>query len=146
MNLPPQVSGNYFVIVVADADNDAYEQAFEGNNEGSAPSPTLINLTPPPDLEVELVNAPATGLGSHALSVSYRVANNGATVTRYNSWHDRIYLSADTNFVAGEDFLLVAPPHYGNLEPGEFYMPYPVEVSYGGATVFVLDVARYERI
>ena len=32
------------------------------------------------------------------------------------------------------------------MEPGEFYMPYPVEVSYGGATVFVLDVARYERI
>jgi len=32
------------------------------------------------------------------------------------------------------------------MEPGEFYMPYPVEVSYGGATVFVLDVARHERI
>jgi len=32
------------------------------------------------------------------------------------------------------------------MEPGEFYMPYPVEVSFGGATVFVLDVARYERI
>jgi len=32
------------------------------------------------------------------------------------------------------------------IEPGEFYMPYPVEVTFGGATVFVLDVARYERI
>jgi len=32
------------------------------------------------------------------------------------------------------------------MEPGEFYMPYPVEVSFGGATVFVLDVARTERI
>jgi uncharacterized protein YaaQ len=32
------------------------------------------------------------------------------------------------------------------MEPGEFYMPYPVEVSFGGATVFVLDVGRYERI
>jgi uncharacterized protein YaaQ len=32
------------------------------------------------------------------------------------------------------------------MEPGEFYMPYPVEVAFGGATVFVLDVARYERI
>ncbi len=31
-------------------------------------------------------------------------------------------------------------------EPGEFYMPYPVEVTFGGATVFVLDVARYERL
>jgi uncharacterized protein YaaQ len=25
-------------------------------------------------------------------------------------------------------------------------MPYPVEVTFGGATVFVLDVARYERL
>jgi uncharacterized protein YaaQ len=32
------------------------------------------------------------------------------------------------------------------MEPGEFYMPYPVEVSFGGATVFVVDVARTERI
>ena len=32
------------------------------------------------------------------------------------------------------------------MEPGEFYMPYPVEVQFGGATVFVLDVARYERL
>ncbi len=32
------------------------------------------------------------------------------------------------------------------MEPGEFYMPYPVEVTFGGATVFVLEVARYERL
>jgi uncharacterized protein YaaQ len=28
------------------------------------------------------------------------------------------------------------------MEPGEFYMPYPVEVQIGGATVFVLDVEQ----
>ncbi len=32
------------------------------------------------------------------------------------------------------------------MEPGEFYMPYPVEVTFGGATVFVVDVARQERL
>ncbi|MBI5956065.1 MAG: cyclic-di-AMP receptor [Chloroflexi bacterium] len=32
------------------------------------------------------------------------------------------------------------------MEPGEFYMPYPVEVQLGGATVFVLNVERYERL
>ncbi len=31
------------------------------------------------------------------------------------------------------------------MEPGEFYMPYPVEVQIGGAICFVLDVARFER-
>ena len=32
------------------------------------------------------------------------------------------------------------------MEPGEFYMPSPVEVQVGGATVFVLNVVRHERI
>ena len=31
------------------------------------------------------------------------------------------------------------------MEPGELYMPTPVEVEVGGATVFVMDVDRFER-
>ena len=32
------------------------------------------------------------------------------------------------------------------MEPGEFYMPYPVEVQIGGATVFVTPVERFVRL
>ena len=32
------------------------------------------------------------------------------------------------------------------MEPGEFFMPYPLEVEVGGATVFVLLVERFERL
>ena len=32
------------------------------------------------------------------------------------------------------------------MEPGEFFMPYPIEVEVGGATVFVVPVERFERI
>ena len=32
------------------------------------------------------------------------------------------------------------------MEPGEFYMPNPVDVQQGGATIFVLDVDRFEQI
>jgi uncharacterized protein YaaQ len=32
------------------------------------------------------------------------------------------------------------------VEPGEFYIPSPVEVQVGGATVFVLNIERYERL
>jgi uncharacterized protein YaaQ len=32
------------------------------------------------------------------------------------------------------------------IEPGEFYVPNPVEVQVGGATVFVLNVRHFERI
>ena len=32
------------------------------------------------------------------------------------------------------------------MEPGEFYMPYPVEVQIGGATVFVLEIDSFVRL
>lgn len=32
------------------------------------------------------------------------------------------------------------------VEPGEFYVSDPLEVQVGGATVYVVDVERYERI
>ncbi len=31
------------------------------------------------------------------------------------------------------------------MEPGELYMPQPVEVQVGGATVFVLPIERFEK-
>lgn len=31
------------------------------------------------------------------------------------------------------------------MEPGEMYIPTPVDVQMGGATVFVLDVVQFER-
>jgi len=32
------------------------------------------------------------------------------------------------------------------MEPGEFFMPFPLEVEVGGATVFVVPVDRFERL
>jgi uncharacterized protein YaaQ len=32
------------------------------------------------------------------------------------------------------------------VEPGEMFVPYPVEVEVGGAIVFVLDVERFEKL
>jgi uncharacterized protein YaaQ len=40
-------------------------------------------------------------------------------------------------------FMTPMPPM---VEPGEFFMPYPVEVQVGGATVFVVDVERFEKL
>ena len=33
-----------------------------------------------------------------------------------------------------------------NNSMGGVYMPYPVEVTVGGATIFVLDVTRFEKV
>jgi len=32
------------------------------------------------------------------------------------------------------------------MEPGEFFMPYPLGIEVGGATVFVVPVERFERL
>jgi len=37
-------------------------------------------------------------------------------------------------------------PRPPTTEPAELFVPFPVEVQIGGATVFVLDVERFERL
>jgi uncharacterized protein YaaQ len=41
------------------------------------------------------------------------------------------------------EYLSPAPPL---VEPGDLMVPFPVEVEVGGATVFVLDVERFEKL
>jgi len=36
--------------------------------------------------------------------------------------------------------------HSAHLSTAENYVPYPVEVTVGGATIFVLDVAEFRRV
>jgi uncharacterized protein YaaQ len=40
-------------------------------------------------------------------------------------------------------YLTPMPPM---VEPGEMFMPYPVEVQVGGATIFVVNVEHFERL
>lgn len=41
------------------------------------------------------------------------------------------------------EFMNPMPPL---VEPGDFFVPYPVEVQVGGATVFILQVDRFEKL
>ncbi len=41
------------------------------------------------------------------------------------------------------EYMNPIPP---TVEPAEFFVPFPVEVQVGGATVFVLDVTRFEKL
>jgi uncharacterized protein YaaQ len=41
------------------------------------------------------------------------------------------------------EYLHTMPPL---AEPGDFFVPYPVEVEVGGAIVFVIDVERFEKL
>lgn len=119
--LPVGVVGEWYVLIRCDAFNQVYEVPFEANNDGAPAFATTIFLTPPPDLATTILNAPTNARASHVLPVTYRVANDGASITPDSSWLDRLYLSADTNFNAGQDLLVASRSHYGALPPGAAY-------------------------
>ena len=56
---------------------------------------------------------------------------------------DDVLEAISANCHSRKQFVNPMPPI---MEPGEFYMPYPVEVEVGGATVFVVPVERFERL
>jgi len=41
------------------------------------------------------------------------------------------------------EFMNPMPPL---VEPGDFFVPYPVEAQVGGATVFIMNVDRFEKL
>jgi hypothetical protein len=94
--MPVGVFGQYYFIVTADIYNNVYEGAFNDNNASTAPFITTVNLTPPPDLEVAVTASPSSALSSHNMTVSYTVANSGATITPNTSWFDGLYISTNT--------------------------------------------------
>ncbi len=121
VTLPIGISGDYHILVKSDRHNEVDELTFETNNTGFDPNPTKINLTPPPDLEVELINAPTEALASHELIFNYRIANFGSTVTPNSSWQDAFYLSADNQLDTETDLYLGNAYHYGQLQAGDSY-------------------------
>ena len=56
---------------------------------------------------------------------------------------DEILSVIQTNCQTRTQYVNPLPPV---MEPGEFYMPYPVEVQIGGATVFVLPIEKFVKL
>jgi subtilase family serine protease len=151
--LPIGVSGDFYFVVKTDATDAVYENAFNANNVTPTANTTKVNLTPPPDLEVEVVDVPTTALASHALNMSYRVSNFGATATPNSYWEDAVYLSTDNQLDTKTDLYLGKAAHQGVLDIGQGYdntfalaLPDGLAGSYyvfvasdSGNTVFELD-------
>jgi uncharacterized protein YaaQ len=56
---------------------------------------------------------------------------------------DSVLALIKSNCVTRTQFVNPMPPV---MEPGELYLAQPIEVQVGGATVFVVDVERFEKI
>ena len=54
-----------------------------------------VTLSPPPDLAVSGVQAPAQDFSGQPMKVSWTVANNGTGPTVASAWTDAVYMSSD---------------------------------------------------
>ncbi len=104
--LPIGVSGDYHFFVLTDVNNRVFEFAFDNNNQNYDVVATSVQLTPPPDLEVTELNAPATAQAGRSFAFSYSAINAGATKTPNLSWRDSFYLSTDDQLDFASDWLL----------------------------------------
>ncbi|MBE9216279.1 carboxypeptidase regulatory-like domain-containing protein, partial [Plectonema cf. radiosum LEGE 06105] len=130
VTLPVGVSGDFYFFIRTDSSDSVFESVFELNNTGFDETLTTINLTPPPDLEVESVNVPTVARAGDKLTINYRVTNFGATETPDNYWTDSFYLSVDDKFDVESDVVLGSIGHFGKLDAG---------ASYDNSASFTLD-------
>ena len=90
-------------------------------------------------------------LSNAGISVT-KMASSGGFLQQGNATlligvdHDKVEAAMELireNCRERSQYMTPMPPM---VEPGEFFMPYPLEVEVGGATVFVVPVDRFERL
>src|SRR6185503_5633095 len=118
--LPSLIEGNFSVFVRADNDSEVLEPDTRANNTSSARPITLS--TPYADLLVEAVGAPTAAQGGDTFDITWRVRNTGTMATNAVLWNDRIVLSTDQTFSAGDLVLAESVAHGGSLAAGDNYV------------------------
>ena len=95
LNLPQNVIGNYFLIVITNASSGLTEIT---HLDDTIIKPILINLTAPPDLQVTAVISPNEAFSAQYINVAYTVKNKGTGQTNALKWVDYVYISPDPVF------------------------------------------------
>jgi subtilase family serine protease len=93
--LPEGISNDYRFIVKADYSNRVEELGNEADNLAVS-TPTDVQLSPLPDLEVTTANAPAQAFSGQSFSLTWTVTNQGLGRTAASTWYDAVYMSTDT--------------------------------------------------
>lgn len=112
--LPPEISGNYAVIVKADANNGVYEQNENNNTEKAI---TSISTAPVSDLIVSGVEVPLTAMAGEEVTIKWKLKNIGGNRAD-GILRNAVYLSQDKQKDI-QDILLGIPEQHISLAPGE---------------------------
>lgn len=119
VRLPQGISGTRYLLVRADIYNQLAE-IDKANNDGAAA--LLVNLTPPPDLQVTDIVAPTTTFSGQPATVRWTVTNLGTGPSMATSWTDSLFLSLDgEDTISPGDILLGHFTHHGALDVAASY-------------------------
>ena len=152
--VPRGMDGQFYVIVHADMTfvpvgglpswTDHVEERDHEDDNWMAEA-FQVNLTPPPDLQVTAVSAPAVVFSGQEMLISYTVTNEGDGHTVGEHWEDFIVLSEDTVY-DGSDIYLGKNVVNAPLAAGAFYsvvdkpLTPPIEMSGDYYLLVVTDV------
>src|SRR5262249_49079877 len=79
-----------------------------------------VNLSPPPDLTVTNVQAPAQNFSGQPMKLSWTVANDGSGPTATATWRDAVYMSASST-LDSSPIQLGEATHQGVLQAASSY-------------------------
>ncbi len=94
VNLPNGVEGTYYLVVLQPGGPSLRSNPFEFvylDNNTLVSDPFQIGLSPPPDLVVSEITAPATAEEGTSIDISWTVSNEGSSVAK-GPWTDRVFL------------------------------------------------------
>ena len=118
ITIPDLAPGNYYLIAKTDKDLQQLE-TDETNNTTFAP----IQLVYPPssDLVVDTILPPVIGTSGEAISLTWRVSNQGQLATNSNTWSDRVYISKSATF-DNTAIAIGTADRTGKLNAGDNYL------------------------
>lgn len=126
VTIPHDVSGNFYLIVLTDRDNQQND-INRGNNHlvlntnvsGQPSAPIVVTQPTPSDLQPLSLTVPATAFAGQAVWVKYTVKNNGPGSTTAAHWNDYIFVTTDP--VAGAGYSTATKTHAGPLAANGSY-------------------------
>ncbi len=101
VSVPQAISGQQFLHIVVDANEQVFELVNEGNNTASAD--IEIVLSPPPDLVAYTAADFSSASNSEYIEISYGVLNQGgADIPENELWFDSLYVSDQAELSLGD--------------------------------------------
>lgn len=123
--IPQGLSGKYYVLLVTDH-TDQNRDANTKNNrililKNKVDSAFIqVSLTPPADLKVSELKAPASIVAGQPAKINWKVTNAGTGITAAAAWTDKLYLSADKQ-IDIDDLPLATGVRKDSLKAGATY-------------------------